>query len=214
MKARRDRDLRSHPPGGAQDLETNVENLERELTLLLNQAANGDADAARRVFPAIYRELRGLASAKASSLSAGATLQTTALVHEAYLRIVDRNPQGWEGTRHFYFTAARAMRDILVEDARRKASGKRGGDQERVPFDEDLPWMFDGTPEEALALDAALSKLEKEDGDGHKLVLLHFYTGLTFAEIAEMIGSSVRTVERKWRFLRVWLARELEAPPA
>jgi len=191
-----------------------VENLEREITLLLNQAARGDADAARRVFPAIYRELRGLASAKVSSLPAGATLQTTALVHEAYLRVVDRNPEGWEGARHFYFTAARAMRDILVEDARRKSSGKRGGGQERVPFEEDLPWMFAGSPDEVLALDAALTKLEKEDVDGHKLVLLHFYTGLTFAEIAELIGASVRTVERKWRFLRVWLARELEAPAA
>jgi RNA polymerase sigma factor (TIGR02999 family) len=184
-----------------------------EITRLLNQAAQGDRAAAREVFPAIYKELRGLARAKLSRLPAGGTLHTTALVHEAYLRVVDRNPAGWEGARHFYFTAARAMRDILVEDARRKASQKRGGDQERLSLD-DEPWIYDKTPEDVLALDAALSKLEREDEEGHRLVFLHFYTGLTFAEIAEMLGASLRTVERRWRFLRAWLARELDAPAA
>ena len=185
---------------------------EIDITRLLNEAAQGDRDAAREVFPAIYSELRNLASAKLSRLPPGGTLQTTALVHEAYLRIVDRNPAGWEGARHFYFTAARAMRDILVEDARRKSSHKRGGGQERVDLDDDIAWTYDVSPEEVLSLDAALSKLEKEDVEGHRLVLLHFYTGLTFAEIADIVGASVRTIERKWRFLRVWLARELEEP--
>ncbi len=182
-----------------------------DFTFLLNQAARGDAEAARRVFPTVYRELRSLASAKASHLPPGATLQTTALVHEAYLRIVDRNPEGWQGKRHFYFTAARAMRDILVEDARRKSSKKRGGDQERVDLD-DVEWAYNLSPEEVLSLEVALTKLEKEDLEGHQLVLLHFYTGLTFAEIAELVGASVRTIERKWRFLRSWLARQLELP--
>jgi RNA polymerase sigma factor (TIGR02999 family) len=181
---------------------------EPDITALLNLAAHGDHAAARGVFPAIYGELRRLASAKLSRLPPGGTLQTTALVHEAYLRIVDRNPVGWEGARHFYFTAARAMRDILVEDARRKASLKHGGDQERIALD-DAPWIYDKTPEDVLALDAALSKLEKDDEEGHRLVFLHFYTGLTFAEIADVLGAPLRTVERRWRFLRAWLAREL-----
>ncbi len=181
-----------------------------EITRLINRAASGDDAAAREVFPAIYGELRGLASAKLSHFPPGGTLHTTALVHEAYLRVVDRNPAGWEGSRHFYFTAARAMRDILVEDARRKASRKHGGDQKRVDLD-DAPWIYDKTPEDVLALDAALSKLEKEDEEGHRVVFLHFYTGLTFPEIADLIGASLRAVERKWRFVRAWLARELEA---
>ncbi|MFN0150053.1 MAG: ECF-type sigma factor [bacterium] len=186
---------------------------EPDITLLLNRAAQGDRQAARDVFPAIYAELRRLASAKVSRLGRGGTLHTTALVHEAYLRIVDRNPAGWEGARHFYFTAARAMRDILVEDARRKGRQKRGGDQERVALD-DAPWIYDKTPEDVLALDGALSKLETADEEGHRLVFLHFYAGLSFAEIAEVVGTPLRTVERRWRFLRAWLARELEAPPA
>lgn len=175
--------------------------------------ARGNGDAAREVFPLIYRELRSLASAKRHQLLPGGTLQTTALVHEAYLRIVDRNPAGWESARHFYFTAARAMRDILVEDARRKSRLKWGGDQERVDLeDEDLPWSYDVSPDEVLSIQNALTKLEQEDADGYRLVLLYFYTGLTFAEIAELVGASVRTIERKWRFLRAWLAKELEAP--
>jgi len=184
-----------------------------EITRLLNQAAMGDHAAAREVFPAIYKELRGLASAKLSRFPPSGTLQTTALVHEAYLRVVDRTPGGWQGARHFYFTAARAMRDILVEDARRKASRKHGGDQQRLALD-DAPWIYDKTPEEVLALDGALSKLEKEDEEGHRLVFLHFYAGLTFPEVADVLGAPLRTVERRWRFLRAWLARELEAPAA
>jgi RNA polymerase sigma factor (TIGR02999 family) len=188
-----------------------------EITRLLNRAAQGDATAGREVFPAIYRELRRIASSKLSRLPAGATLQTTVLVHEAYLRIVPRNPEGWESIGHFYFTAARAMRDILVEEARRRLSRKRGGSQPRIGLDEaegeeraDLPWGFDASPEDVLALDQALTKLEAEDEEGHRLVLLRYYAGLPLPEIARVLGSSLRTVERKWRFLRVWLQRELE----
>ncbi len=183
---------------------------EPEITELLNRAAKGDADAVRDVFPAIYRELRSLASSKLSRVPPGGTLQTTALVHEAYLRVAGRNSEGWESARHFYFTAARAMRDILVEEARRKASEKRGGGRERVPLEE-ITLTIDGAPEEMLALDAALTKLEQEDPEGHKLVMLRFFTGLTVPECAEMLATSVRTVERRWRFLRAWLARQVEA---
>jgi RNA polymerase sigma factor (TIGR02999 family) len=185
-----------------------------EITELLNRAAQGDIAAAGEVFPVIYSELRRLASAKLSRMPHGATLQTTALVHEAYLRIVDRNPQGWESIRHFYFTAARAMRDILVEEARRRSSVKRGGGQAPAPLEEaESAWAFDTTPEEVLALDSALTKLEQEDEEGHRLVLLRYYTGLSLPEIARVLGTSLRTVERRWRFLRVWLQRELETAP-
>ncbi len=160
---------------------------EPEITELLNRAAKGDADAVRDVFPAIYRELRSLASSKLSRVPPGGTLQTTALVHEAYLRVAGRHSEGWESARHFYFTAARAMRDILVEEARRKASEKRGGGRERVPLEE-ITLTIDGAPEEMLALDAALTKLEKEDPEGHKLVMLRFFTGLTVAGVRGNAG--------------------------
>jgi RNA polymerase sigma factor (TIGR02999 family) len=182
-----------------------------EITRLLNRAAQGDGAAAGEVFPAIYAELRRLASAKLSRMPHGATLQTTALVHEAYLRIVDRNPQGWESIRHFYFTAARAMRDILVEEARRRGSLKRGAGQAPAPLEEaESAWAFDTTPEEVLALDSALTKLEREDEEGHRLVLLRYYTGLSLPEMARVLGTSLRTIERRWRFLRVWLQREID----
>jgi len=183
---------------------------EQEITELLNRAAKGDADAVRDVFPAIYRELRSLASAKLARIPPGGTLQTTALVHEAYLRVADRTPEGWENARHFYFTAARAMRDILVEEARRKASQKRGGGRERVPLEE-ITLTIDGAPEEMLALDTALRKLEGEDPEGHTLVLLRFFTGLSVPEASEVLDTPVRTLERRWRFLRAWLAREIDA---
>lgn len=181
-----------------------------EITQLLNRAAQGDADAVRDVFPAIYRELRALAAGKLSHRPAGGTVQTTALVHEAYLRIVDRNRDGWESVRHFYFTAARAMRDILVEEARRKARVKHGGGRVAVPLEE-ITLTLDAPPEDVLALDAAMTRLEKEDPEGHKLVMLRFYTGLTMDEAAEVLATSVRTAERRWRFLRAWLAQDIES---
>jgi RNA polymerase sigma factor (TIGR02999 family) len=184
-----------------------------DLTPLLNLAASGDPEAGRRIFPAVYNELRGLASARLAALPRGGTIQTTVLVHEAYLRVVKRSPAGWDSLRHFYFAAARAMRDILVEEARRKTAGKRGGGAKNLPFDEQA-WAFESSPEDVLALDAALARLEREDPDGHHLVLLRFYAGLTLEEIAGLLGASVRTAERKWRFLRVWLAREMGAAAA
>jgi RNA polymerase sigma factor (TIGR02999 family) len=184
-----------------------------EITVLLNRAAAGDSEAGRAAFDGIYAELRRIASARAARMPSGATLATTALVHEAYLRIVGRHPGGWQNARHFYFTAARAMRDILVEDARRKGSQKRGGGAERVTLDE-VAATTDRPPEEILALDHALEKLRGEDAEGHQLLMLRFFAGLTVEEAAEALQISVRTLHRKWQFLRVWLARELELPAA
>lgn len=184
-----------------------------EITNLLNRAASGDPDAVRDIFPAIYRELRALASARLSRVPPGGTVQTTVLVHEAYLRVVGRHREGWESMRHFYFTVARAMRDIVVEEARRKESRKRGGDRKRVPLEE-ITRTLDGPRDEVLALDAALARLEREDPDGHQLVMLRFFAGLSVAESAELLATSVRTVERRWRFLRAWLERAVEAEAA
>lgn len=184
-----------------------------EITKLLNRAASGDEEAARAVFPAIYRELRSLASARLSRVPPGGTVQTTALVHEAYLRIVDRHREGWASARHFFFTAARAMRDIVVEEARRKGARKRGGDRERIPLEE-LTASLDGPPADVLALDAALRRLEREDPDGHQLVLLRFFVGMSVPEAAELLDTPVRTLERRWRFLRAWLARTIDAEAA
>ena len=151
-------------------------------------------------------------AAKRAKLPRGGTLQTTALVHEAYLRIADKHPSGWEGRAHFFFTAARAMRDILVEDARRRSRQKHGGDREQVSLD-DIALTLEPPVEELLALDAALTKLEEEDPESHRLVLLRYFTGLTVPEAAAVLGVSVSTVERKWRFLRTWLSKELDLDP-
>jgi RNA polymerase sigma factor (TIGR02999 family) len=183
-----------------------------ELTMLLNRAAAGDAAAGRRVFEAIYGELRRMASHRAAGGPAGATLQTTALVHEAYLRIVGRHPGGWESMRHFYFTAARAMRDLMVEEARRRGAQKRGAGLERTTLDQ-VAATLDRPAEEILALDAALTKLEREDETGYRLLMLRFFAGLTMDDVARALGTSLSTVERKWRFLRAWLADELGVAP-
>ncbi len=187
-----------------------------ETTRQLNRAAHGDVAAGRDLFPVVYQELRRIASARLSGRRHGHTLQTTALVHEAYLRVLPRNERGWDSLGHFYFTAARAMRDIVVEEARRRVSLKRGGRDVRVPWEQveaearaAPAWGLEATPEEVIALDAVLARLEGVDADGHRLVLLRAYAGLSMPEIADAVGVPLRTVERKWRFLKVWLQREL-----
>jgi RNA polymerase sigma factor (TIGR02999 family) len=129
-------------------------------------------------------------------------------VHEAYLRISCQKEDGWEGRRHFFFAAARAMRDILIEQARKKQSLKRGGDRARVEI-QDIALAMETPGEEVLALDEALQQLEEEDPEGHAIVTLRYYGGLTMREIAEFQGVTTRTIERKWRFLRAWLADEI-----
>jgi len=184
------------------------------VTQLLNNASHGDDDARRVVYPYLCAELRRLACARMAKLPPGQTLQPTALVHEAYIRIHEKGPLTYDGRAHFFFVAARAIRDVLVEDARRKSAGKRGGGQLRVTLgaaDRAVETPF----EDVLLLDAALRKLEAEDPAGHQIVLLRYFTGLTVKEVAATLGTSVSTVERKWRFLKSWLAHELtdEASP-
>jgi RNA polymerase sigma factor (TIGR02999 family) len=180
------------------------------LTRLLNLAAAGDAQAALEVMPRIYDELRRIAKAKRRSAVPGETLRTTALIHEAYIRIVDREPDGWQARSHFFYAAARAMRDILVEDSRKRTAAKHGGDQVRVTL-EDAGISVDAPPEQVLSLNRCIERLESDDDLGHKIVMFRFFVGMTTAEIADALHTPVRTVERKWTFLRAWLASELAA---
>ena len=159
------------------------------------------------LFPGVYDELRRLANARLAALPPGQTLQPTALVHEVYLRLADR-AQPIESTRHFFFAAARAMHDILVDRARQKASLKRGGDRQRADQDpSDLP--IAAPTEDVLALDEALKRLEADDPRKGQIVNLRFFAGLTIEETAAVLGVSHETVKREWRYIKTWLYSQL-----
>lgn len=168
----------------------------------------GDSQAARQLVPLFYDELRRLAGALLARNPRGQTLQATALVHEAYLRIVGKDHVAWSGRRQFFATAAQAMRDILVEEARRKASLKRGGDRERVPLDGEAI-AVDSSEAHVLDIDEALTKLEQLDTRKVQIVQLRYFAGLSVAEVADVLDVSVGTIEREWRYIRAWLSREL-----
>lgn len=181
-----------------------------EVTRILRAAADGDSRAGAELLPLIYDELRKLAHARLRQAPAGLTLQTTALVHEAYLRLVGEHDPGWNGRHHFFGAAARAMRNILVDDARRKAALKHGGNRRRVDI-EHAEVAADDAPEPLLALDDALARLEAHDARLAELVMLRYFAGLTQAEAATALAVSERTVERDWRYAKAWLRRELAA---
>jgi len=163
---------------------------------------------AAELLPVLYAELHRLAAALTARLPPGQTLQPTALVHEAYLRLMgDRDP-GWEGRRHFFGAAAQAMRDILIEQARRKGSLKHGGQAHRLELAEGLAWI-EPPASDFLALDEAIQQLQVEDAHLAEIVLLRYYTGLSVQETANVVGVSVSTLKRDWRFARAWLARRL-----
>jgi RNA polymerase sigma factor (TIGR02999 family) len=178
------------------------------ITALLRLAGDGDSDAHAKLFHVLYAELRRLAAAQRRRLGAGETLNTTALVHETYLRLVGRLDADWNGRHHFFCTAARTMRDILVDQARRARARKRGGDLKRVDM-ERIESAVEFRPDALIALDQALRKLELEDAIDHEIVLLRYFAGLSFPEVSELLRIPLRTVERRWRFCRSWLAREL-----
>jgi RNA polymerase sigma factor (TIGR02999 family) len=180
-------------------------------TALLEAAQAGDAGAAAQLLPLLYDELRQLARARVARLPPGQTLQPTALVHEAYLRLLGKHDLRLEGRRHFFFAAARAMRDILVEQARAKAGPKRGGDRRRVELEEQLA-AIRPPRDDVLALNEALTELEKEDPIKAQIVNLRYFAGMSMAETAQVLGMSERTLERQWRFIRAWLKARLTAP--
>jgi RNA polymerase sigma factor (TIGR02999 family) len=163
---------------------------------------------AAELLPGVYAELRRLAGVLSGRLPPGQTLQPTALVHEAYLRLVGDQDPGWNGRRHFFGAAARAMRDILVEQARRKGAQKHGGRARRVDLVEGLA-IIEPPAEDLLAVDEAIQRLRGEKPHLAEIAMLRYFAGLSVEETAEVLGISASTLAREWRFARAWLARHL-----
>jgi RNA polymerase sigma factor (TIGR02999 family) len=184
-----------------------------EITRALDAVTRGEAEAAARLLPLVYDELRRLARARMAGLGPGQTLTPTELVHEAYLRIAGGKHDSFEGRRHFFFVVSRAMRDLIVENARRKGSLKRGGSSTRLSV-ELTEIAIEDPQENILDLDLALKKLERESPDRAQVVQLSYFGGLTHPEIAQVLGLSRATVERRWSYARIWLRRELSQPSA
>jgi RNA polymerase sigma factor (TIGR02999 family) len=175
-----------------------------EVSLILSAIEAGDARAAGRLLPLVYDELRALAAARLSDEKPGQTLQPTALVHEAYLRLVGGGqPQDWHGRGHFFAAAAEAMRRILIDAARRKRRPKHGGDRRRVDLDDGLPAADPGV--DLLALDDALTRLAEREPVKAEVVKLRYFAGLTFDEAAACLGVSPETAKRHWAVARAWL---------
>jgi len=187
-----------------------------DVTRILSAIEHGDPDAAERLLPLVYDELRRLAAQRLAQEKPGQTLQATALVHEAYLRLVGTGAaKDWNGRGHFFGAAAEAMRRILVENARRKRAAKRDGGGRRVSL-EGLELADTAPPEQLLALDEALSRLAEEDPRKAELVKLRFFAGLSIEAAADALEISPATAKRWWTFAKIWLLREAEgdAPPA
>jgi RNA polymerase sigma factor (TIGR02999 family) len=181
----------------------------RQVTRILGSLASGDLQASGELLPLVYGDLRKLAAARMARLAPGQTLQATALVHEAYVRLVGSSDPGWEGRAHFFGAAARAMREILADHLQRKGSLKRGGHLRRVGEDTAAQLSSEGPSDDMLAVEEALEEFEREYPRKAEVVTLSFFGGLTSAEIAEVLGLSARTVERDWRFAKAWLNRRL-----
>lgn len=178
-----------------------------DVTRILLAARDGDSDAARALLPVVYEELRRMARAYMAE-KPGNTLQPTALVHEAFIRLVGDADPGWNGRRHFFGAAAMAMRQVLVDHARAKGSQKRGGGRRRVALEElSAPLLAD--PDALIALDEALQSLERSDPRKSKVVTLRFFAGMTAEQTAEILDLPLRTVERDWSYARAWLRVEL-----
>jgi RNA polymerase sigma factor (TIGR02999 family) len=179
-----------------------------DVTRILNAIEQGDAKATDELLPLVYEELRLLAAQRLSRESPGQTLQATALVHEAYLRLVGGQAQCWDSKGHFFAAAAEAMRRILVENARRKKSEKGGGCLQRVDL-ECCEITMEGSSEDLLAMDEALDALGKEDPTTADVVKLRYFGGLSLVEVGGILGISERTARRYWVYGRVWLLRAL-----
>ena len=181
-----------------------------DVTRILCAIDQGDPAAAEQLLPLVYDELRRLAAQKLSHEKPGQTLQATALVHEAYIRLVDvEKAEHWRGRAHFFGAAAEAMRRILVENARRKTRKKHGGQLLKVPLHE-LRVGIDSPPDQLLRLNETLDELATSDAQTAELVKLHCFAGLSLEQAADLLGISARTAYRDWAYARAWLFRKIE----
>ncbi len=178
------------------------------VTPILDSAQQGEPKAAEELLPLVYAELRRLAAQKMARQLPGQTLQATALVHEAWLKIAGNAQASWNGRQHFFRSAAEAMRQVLVDRARAKQRQKRGADPQRVNLDE-VVLATNAEPETLLLVDEALQALERQQPDKAELVKLRFYVGLSVPEIAQTLGVSEKTVKRHWIHARAWLFKEI-----
>ena len=179
-----------------------------QVTRLIEAARNGGPSAAAELLPLVYQELRQLAQARMAHERAEHTLQATALVHEAYLRLVGNDEIDWANRAHFFHAAAEAMRRILIEHARAKGGPKRGGGRKKLPLDV-VDLAVEADPAQIVALEEAISRLEQDDADAARVVRLRFYAGLSVEEVAKTVGASPRTVKRDWAYARAFLIQAL-----
>ncbi len=179
-----------------------------ELATALQAVSDGDPQGAAKLLPLVYDELRRIAAYKMAQQPAGHTLQATALVHEAFLRLLGNAEHTWENRRHFFASASEAMRHILVDRARRKAAVRHGGRYTRIQLD-DVVVASDSPDESVLLMNDALDRLAEHDHVAAELVKLRFFAGFTFAQAAELLGISERTAKRTWAFARAWLYNEI-----
>lgn len=180
-----------------------------DVTRILDRVLKGDANSAEELLPLVYDELRRLAAHKMANEVPGQTLQPTALVHEAWLRISSEAKQNWREPAHFFAVAAEAMRRILIDQARRKQAARRGGDQQRVQL-EGVEIAAPDTDEKLLAVHEALDRFARHDSVKAELVKLHYFAGLSLSEAAEALGVSLATAKRYWSYARAWLYREIK----
>jgi RNA polymerase sigma factor (TIGR02999 family) len=182
------------------------------VTQILNASREDDARAANELLSLVYEELRRLAAAKMASEAPGQTLQATALVHEAWLRLTSDEKRKWNDRTHFFVAAAEAMRRILVDNARRKRAQRHGGGQQRVEIPEIASAVME-TDDKMLAVNEALEKLAAQDQQKAELVKLRYFVGMTIDEAAEVLGISSGTAKRHWAYARAWLAQEIKDKP-
>jgi len=185
-----------------------VDSSSEDVTLLLSELQKGDQEAASKLMPLVYNELRRLASGYMRRERAEHTLQATALVHEAYLKLVKQRSVNWQGKSHFFGIAAQLMRRILIDHARGHLREKRGGTQEAIPLNEELVFS-PGQSAELIRLDEALERLAKLDARQSKIVELRFFGGLSVEETAEFLSISPKTVKRDWSMAKAWLLGEM-----
>ena len=181
-----------------------------DVTRILNAIERGDAKATDELLPLVYEELRVLAAQKLSHEPPGQTLQATALVHEVYIRLVGDEPQSWQSRGHFFAAAAEAMRRILVDNARRKTSLRRGGDRQRIELDDSIVGAVQEIrPEDLLALNDALDKLSQQDKVASDLIKLHLFGGLAVKQAAEILGISTSKAYADLQYVKAWLRLEM-----